>query len=89
MEFSVDGDGHSNIESSESEYEQVIVSMESPKVTVWAVSRDRATYNVYIEEDSGLLDIPSHGILGESHVTILSLCILSHTALCILSYTAS
>ena len=70
MYFSVDSEGHSNIESVEAEHEQFTVSMESPKVTVWAVSRDRVTYNVYIEEGAGLLDIPSHGILGELTTTL-------------------
>ena len=67
MEFSIDKDGHTNIESSEAVREQFVVSMESPKVTVWAVSGDRVTYNVYVEESAGLVDIPTHGILGESH----------------------
>ena len=65
MEFTIDEDGHSNIESSEAPNEQFMVSMESPKVTIWAVSTNRVTFNVYIQDSSGLADIPSHGILGE------------------------
>ena len=64
MEFSVDSEGHSNIQSSEAPHEEITVSMESPKVTVWGVSGDSATYNVYIQDSSGLVDTPSHGILG-------------------------
>ncbi|CAI8041051.1 hypothetical protein GBAR_LOCUS22814, partial [Geodia barretti] len=48
VEFSVDRDGHSNIESSESPNEQITITMETPLVKVWGVSRDRVTYNVYI-----------------------------------------
>ena len=44
VELSVNGEGHSNSESSESKYKQIIVSMESSKVTVWAVIRDGVTY---------------------------------------------
>ena len=65
--FTVDREGHSNIESSEATREQIIVAMESPKVKVWGVSGDGVTYNVYVEELSGLLDIPTHGILGQWH----------------------
>ena len=64
VEFSVDSEGHSNIESSESPHEQITVTMETPLVKVWGVSTDRVTYNVYITESSGLIDIPTHGILG-------------------------
>ena len=65
MEFTVGRDGHSNIESSEATHEQFTITMESPKVKVWAVSGDRVTYNVYVQDNSGVMDIPSHGILGE------------------------
>lgn len=61
----MDGEGHSNIESSEAAHEMITVSMESPKVKVWGVSSDRVTYNVYIEESSGIIDIPTHGIIGQ------------------------
>ena len=68
MEFSIDREGHSNIESSEALNEQFTISMESPKVKVWAVSGDGVTYNVYIEERAGLLDMPTHGILGQCYI---------------------
>ena len=64
VEFSVDREGHSSIESSESPNEQITITMETPLVKVWGVSRDRVTYDVYITESSGLIDIPTHGILG-------------------------
>ena len=65
MEFSVDKEGHSDIESGDADHEQFTVTMESPKVVVWAVCGDGMTYNVYVEESSGLWDTPTHGVIGQ------------------------
>ena len=44
------------------------LEMEQPLVSVWAVSSDGLTYNVYVEKGSGLWEELTHGIIGKEKV---------------------
>ena len=58
-------DGHSNIESQQSPYEKFRVVLDKPKTDILAVARNRHTFNVYVEDCSGLVKVEMHGLIGE------------------------
>ena len=62
--FGLDRDGHSSIESEQAKHEMFRVKLDKPKVIVEAVSGDGATFSVYVEDSSGLINSASHGLLG-------------------------
>lgn len=57
--------GHSNIESQQSPHEKFRISLDKPKADVLAVSSNGHTFNVYVEDGSGLVGIDTHGLIGE------------------------
>lgn len=63
--FAIDK-GHSNIESQAAKFETFKVMMDKPTLRLTAVSDDQRTFNVYIENPSGLSTISIHGLIGES-----------------------
>ncbi len=57
--------GHSNIESESAKYETVKIGMDKPVLGLTAISTDDTTFNVYVEDSSGLRSIGIHGLIGE------------------------
>ena len=57
--------GHSNIESQAANYETFQVVLDKPLLELTAVSSDQHTFNVYVENPSGLRAIGIHGLIGE------------------------
>lgn len=57
--------GHSNIESQQSAHEKFRLILDKPKTDILAVSSNGHTFNVYVEDGSGLMGIDMHGIIGE------------------------
>ena len=58
-------EGHSNIESEESEHEQFRVILDKPVVDVRAISADGKFFNIYVDDNTGLGTIETHGLVGE------------------------
>lgn len=67
--FAVDEEGHSSIESEQARHETFQVILEKPKVTVKVVSGDGDSFNVYIENSSGLVISGCNGLIGKHTVT--------------------
>ena len=60
-------DGHSNIESQQSAQESFRLVMDKPLTDILMVSSNGQTYNVYVEDTSGLVHIDIHGLIGEKN----------------------
>lgn len=58
-------DGRSSIESQQSPHEEFRLVMDKPKMEIVMVSTNGHTYNVYVEDGSGLLGVDTHGIIGK------------------------
>lgn len=58
--------GHSNIESEAAKHETVKIVMDKPVLELSAISADGSTFNVYVENPSGLVSIGAHGLIGGS-----------------------
>lgn len=58
-------DGHSNIESQQSANEQFRLTLDKPQTDIVIISSNGHTFNVYIEDCTGLLGIDMHGLIGE------------------------
>lgn len=57
--------GHSNIESQKSAHEQFRLILDKPKTNILLISHNGNTFNVYVEDCSGLVTIDMHGLIGE------------------------
>lgn len=57
--------GHSNIESQKSAHEQFRLILDKPKTDILIISHNGRTFNVYVEDCSGLVTIDMHGLIGE------------------------
>ncbi len=58
--------GHSNIESQQSPHEKFRVILDKPKTDILAVASNGNTFNVYVEDCSGLVKVDIHGLIGRS-----------------------
>ncbi len=58
--------GHSNIESEAAKHETVKIHMDKPVFKLIAISADKSTFNVYVDDSSGLRTVGVHGLIGES-----------------------
>ena len=63
--FGLDQEGHSSIESEQAKHETFELKLEKPKVTVKVISGDRNSFNIYVENSSGLISSGSHGLIGK------------------------
>lgn len=63
--FGLDKEGQSSIESEQAKRETFQLTLEKPKVNVKAVSGDGSTFNIYVENSTGLVSSGCHGLLGE------------------------
>lgn len=61
--------GHSNIESQQSPHEQFRLTLDKPQTDILIISSNGHTFNVYVEDCSGLVGIDMHGLLGEQTST--------------------
>lgn len=61
-------DGHSNIESQQSPHEMFSLTLDKPQTNIVIISSNGHTFNVYVEDCTGLLGIDMHGLIGE-HTT--------------------
>ena len=61
--FSIEG-GHSDIESQEAAWEQFRVVLDEPMMDIVAVSPNGKTFDFFVSDASGLLDIETHGLIG-------------------------
>lgn len=57
--------GHTNIESQQSQHEQFRLTLDKPQTDIVIVSHNGHTFNVYVEDSTGLLGIDIHGLIGE------------------------
>ena len=69
--FGLDEEGHSSIESEQAKHETFQVILEKPKVSVKVVSGDGDSFNVYIENSSGVVSSSCNGLIGKHVVTDL------------------
>lgn len=58
-------DGHSNIESQQSRHEKFRVMLDKPKTDILAVASNGHTFNIYVEDCSGLVRVDMHGLIGK------------------------
>lgn len=58
-------DGHSNIESQQSAHEQFRLKLDKPQADIFIVSNNGHTFNVYVEDSTGLVGIEMHGLIGK------------------------
>jgi hypothetical protein len=56
--------GHSNIESQQSAHEQFRLTLDKPKTDILIISSNGHTFNVYVEDCSGLIGMDMHGVIG-------------------------
>ena len=61
--------GHTNIESQESAHEQFRLTLDKPKSDIILISTNSHTFNVYVEDCSGLVGIDVHGLIGKSELS--------------------
>lgn len=64
--FGLDEEGRSSIESEQAKHETFQLILEKPKVAVKAVSGDGNSFNVYIENSSGLISSGCNGLIGNT-----------------------
>ena len=58
-------DGHSNIESQQSAHEQFRLKLDKPQTDIVIISSNGHTFDVYVEDITGLIGIEMHGLIGK------------------------